>query len=468
MIKINIDKDINIIATAVNPFDRIGPEEYLSNYNIVGVENGSWMKYAKEQGAKIISLKDISPNIEYLAKTDEIVNTKEFLEVAKQFTNPYVFIYKQSENITNTVVNKYKFNILANKYEITTKLENKVYFREMFGNLVKMPEFRIVETSEVDLNQEFYYELNQKWGKFVLQDEELSGGKGTFIINSYDDFAAAVDKLKDYSRKIVFSQFIKGKVSSIQCCATKYGNVCTGVQQQIISDPNLVDKAAGDGVFCGGQFGYEQFNKSTIDEAVKYGNIIGEEVYKLGYKGLYGLDIIIAENGEVFVLEMNARITGLSLIIMMLQSDQNEIPLQLLNILELGGFEYSIDNPQEFEQYPYKVRKGSYMLLMNKFENDIRLKGSLKPGVYKYNNNNIEFVRDGFRLKEIKEDDEFIITATPNPTTVKYPGKRILRIISRDRAMDQNDKLTEKFVNVVKFIESNFEVLESSTKPKVS
>ena len=69
-----------------------------------------------------------------------------------------------------------------------------------------------------------------------------------------------------------------------------------------------------------------------------------------------GIFKCIIQNNKIFIIEINSRITGMTPFLTMLQNKNNEIPFQLLHILELGNFEYEIIDPQKMEYYPYSKK----------------------------------------------------------------------------------------------------------------
>src|SRR5690606_17657641 len=145
---------------------------------------------------------------------------KKFVDYVKQHP-------KLKFNIYSPIDPPYKVNplsLLMNSPTIAHAYENKRYFRDEFGDLIRIPEFKFKYVGELD-KAAAYRQLKEEYGRFVLQDEESFGSKGTFIIKDYDDYTDAVAALKKKSsgRAIVVSQYVEGYAASIQVCVTKYG-----------------------------------------------------------------------------------------------------------------------------------------------------------------------------------------------------------------------------------------------------
>src|SRR5581483_1653131 len=109
-----------------------------------------------------------------------------------------------------------------------------------FADLIRMPEYEIKHMNELD-KAASYKGFEEKYGQFVLQDEESAGAKGTYAIKSADEYLEAIRSLKKFSRgrSIVVSKLIHGEPASIQVCITKYGIFSGGIQRQLIDNKHL-------------------------------------------------------------------------------------------------------------------------------------------------------------------------------------------------------------------------------------
>jgi hypothetical protein len=287
-----------------------------------------------------------------------------------------------------------------------------------------------------------FRDLRERFGgPFMLQDEESSGSKGTYAIHNEDDYVDAVKSLKKFSqgRTVVASQFIHGEVSSIQVCITKYGIFSGGIQRQLIDSKYLCNpKLEGATRWCGGEIGSE-YPDIVQFRAQEIASVIGSELSSHGYKGVFGVDLIVTPDHEVYAIEINARLTGYSHIISDMQMLNGKIPFMLLHILELGNFRYEVTDSEALPSTARYKKPGSLMILNNQTDEDFVLKKSIRPGVYRLIGDKVEFVKDGYSLNDAKAEDTMLIFCRYNDGEIIERGKRILKIMKLGRTMSDSD-----------------------------
>jgi hypothetical protein len=304
-----------------------------------------------------------------------------------------------------------------------------------------------------------YRELRERFGgAFMLQDEESSGSKGSYAIHNEDDYVDAVKSLKKYSqgRTVVASQFVHGEVSSIQVCITKYGIFSGGIQRQLVDSKYLCNpKLEGATRWCGGEIGAE-YPDIVQHRAQEIASVIGSELSSHGYKGVFGVDLIVTHEDEVYAIEINARLTGYSHIISDMQMLNGKIPFMLLHILELGNYRYEVTDTEALPSAARYKKPGSLMILNNQSSEDFVLKQYIRPGIYKLVGDRVEFVKDGYSLKDCRSgEDTMVIMCRYNEGETIERGKRILKIMKLGKTMKGSD-LNPKAQQLVSAIKTTF------------
>lgn len=354
----------------------------------------------------------------------------------------------------------YKINPLAylmNSPTIAHAYENKRYFRDEFADLIRMPEYEIKYMNELD-RAASYRDLRTRFdGPFMLQDEESSGSKGSYAIHNEDDYVDAVKSLKKFSRgrTIVASKFVHGEVSSIQVCITKYGVFSGGIQRQLVDSKYLCNtKLAGATKWCGGEIGTE-YPDIVQHQAQEIASIVGSELASHGYKGIFGVDLIVTPENEVYAIEINARLTGYSHIISDLQMTEGKIPFMLLHSLELGNFKYEVTDLEALPSMGRYKKPASLLIVNNPSADDFVLQKYIRPGVYRYRAGKVEFVKEAFTLDALKGEDMMLIFCRYNEGDTIESGKRILKIMKLGKTMSKKD-LNPKSQEMVKAVKDTF------------
>lgn len=447
--------EITFTGVGASAFDRLGPEEYFPNYTILSLKPIEWFSHFPELQKRVRLINDLANDPVKITTTKAALEYDGWAKIKANHGIANLLTYKPLPS-QQEFQDKNSIRVLANSYELFKQFENKTRFREIVTGLVNLPSFELLEFAQ--LEKHGFEEFEVEYGDFVIQDSSLSGGRGTFIVKSVEDFKRALDILKDAgSETVVLSEYIEGRSASVQVCVTKYGVFSLPPQRQIIDQPELVDgSAVGADKFNGGQWSADDFSENERYSIRKQAEAIGNKMSELGYKGIFGIDFIAADD-EVFIIEVNARLTGMTPVIASLQNSLGQFPLLVLHILELmnGSYELSEDEIAEIQNYAFGEQNYSYLVLFNTTKVALTINNTLKPGIYtREENGDIRFDRLAYQVKDILKDNEFLLIDFPAAGEQIKANKRIGRVITRTRALAQNDLLTDESKSLVHSIRS--------------
>ena len=448
----NVSRPIGVVSN--DPYNFLVLDRLFDDFRIITPQAQNWLKELPLHGyASSLNLKQ--------KKGDDTV--KRYVS-SKKFVELFADDSKRKYPLYSPLDPPYKINPLAflmNSPTIAHAYENKRYFRDEFSGLIRVPDYEIKYMNQLDRAASFSDLWERFDGPFMLQDEESSGSKGSYAIRSQEDYVDAVKSLKKYSqgRTIVASKFIHGEVSSIQVCITKYGIFNGGIQRQLLDSEYLCNmKLDGATRWCGGEVGGE-YPDIVRHQAQEVASVIGAELASHGYKGVFGVDLIVTPENEVYAIEINARLTGYSHVISDMQMLNGKIPFLLLHILELGNFRYEVTDSEALPAAPTYKKPGSLMILNNQSDEEYVLKKHIRPGVYKLVGDYVEFVREGFSLKDARGEDTMLIFCRYNEGDAIGRGKRILKIMKVGKTMTDGD-LSMKSQHLVKAVKKTFELPE--------
>jgi hypothetical protein len=392
---------------------------------------------------------------QYGNSVPKLMRSKKFVEFYKTDRRRKFVMYSPMDP-------PYKINPLAyimNSPTIAHAYENKRYFRDEFSERVRIPEYEIRYMNELD-RAATYKELQQKYGAFMLQDEESSGSKGTYAIQSADDYVDAIRLLKKYSRgrTIVISKFVKGEPASIQVCITKHGVFNGGIQRQLIDSKYLGNSnLEGANKWCGGEIGGD-YPDIVHHQTQEIASIVGLEMARHGYKGIFGIDLIITPENEVYAIEINARLTGYSHLISDMQMLDGKIPFMLLHALELGNLDYKVEDVAALPSTGRSQKAASLVILNNSLDGELELKHYIKPGVYKQVGDRVEFVKPGYSLSDLRGEEQMLIFSRHGKGDMVERGRRIVKIMKYGKTMAKDGDLNAKGRSIVSAIKNTFEL----------
>lgn len=349
---------------------------------------------------------------------------------------------------------------IMNSPTIAHAYEHKRYFRDEFAELITMPEHVVRRLEE--LNDDMYTELEVLFGnKFVIQDVESFGSKGTHIVSSKEQYDRAVRTLNQtsFSGSVVVSEFIDGQPYSVQVCVTKYGIFTGGLQRQLIDSKYLCNPdLPGATRWCGGELGGDapDILKHRTQEIA---TVVGSELASHGYRGIFGIDLLITPTNDVYAIEINARLTGYTHVLSDMQYAKGKIPFSLLHTLELGNLKYEVDDLEALPTMNSVNDPYSYFILNNFLDRELQLKQPIRSGIYEYDGEAITYVKAGYSISELDNDKQLIILSQPRGELVN-PGMRILKMIMPGRSMTAEGDIDESRQKLVQAVKNYFNIDE--------
>jgi hypothetical protein len=424
---------------------------YFDDFLTISDASGSWLD---DFG---IRDSNVEMHVDYTDQGEQvkIASSREFAEFVKtQGRRKYVLYGPLSPPY---VVNPLFY--IMNSPTIAHAYEHKRYFRDEFAELINMPDHVVRRLDE--LTDDMFNELKTIYSKFVIQDVESSGSKGTFIVENMEQYESAVKTLKatSYSGSVVVSEFVDGLPCSIQVCVTKYGVFSGGLQRQLVDSKYLCNlDLPGVSRWCGGELGGDapEIVKHRMQEIA---TVVGSELSSHGYRGIFGIDLLITPDNDVYAIEVNARLTGYTHILSDMQFAKGKIPFALLHTLELGNYKYEVEDLEALPTMNSTSDPYSYLILNNQLDGDFVLEVDIKNGIYEYNpDGTITYVNNKFSIVDLENDNQFIVYCKFKQGDVVERGKRVLKVVKPGRSMADDGDLDEYHQAFIQHVKNYFKI----------
>jgi len=179
--------------------------------------------------------------------------------------------------------------VLGNSAEVLRKVRDWGYFFKTVKSLgISAPENEIANIKEVKKRKKITENKN-----FIVKPLRTGGGHN--ICSASELSSASFEK----NEKVLLQEFIEGKAASGIIAASEEESIFLGATKQIIGTPFNKYKYTG--------------NIAPLDEKKSVLKQMEDASLKIAEKfkliGVNGIDFIV-KNGEVFVIEVNPRITG--------------------------------------------------------------------------------------------------------------------------------------------------------------
>ncbi len=441
------DDTICVAGIGVTPWTRLGLERWLPNYRIVALYDNSASELAHTP--PIIQL-----NTAQLSKlnTQHMVDTEAFRAIASHELADYQFLTYRPVRILDQSL-KNRFLMMSGEY--STTFENKAWLRDQLGDQLPFAPYKIYDRSDLIPDRAQYDKLcAQSSSPFVMQHEQLSGGKGTYLVHDFAQFARAMDGLPAKGR-VVVSEYVGGaQERSVQCCVTRYGVQRSSLQKQIVRDPALCNLAVPvvNG-YCGAEIGTVGASPAVSDVVSRVIDIIGARMAHDGFRGIFGIDFLI-RGDRVFLLEINARLTGVTPLLTMTYQPGPDVPFGLLHVLELGGYDYTIE-PTESLTQAMTTSQGSMLILQSQEPLTARLARTVPSGVYDITEQGLTLLRKDSRLMPDDPKTAWLVQQYAPTGLLVRPGAKLLAVMTRQPVLDRNDGLLPESRTIIETLYRN-------------
>lgn len=442
----------NIFGAGVYAFNRLGMETVDAHYRLLALRD-SLDTALIGQDIKTFSLERGmgTKHIREPRNATTVLTHKKTKAYLAQFKDPAILIHKPSKKMER-VCRQNNWRLIANPTCFGKALfENKINFRKILEEL-GLP---AAPGKIIRLDNLHYGHLINSYGlPFVIQHPGRGGGKGTFFIHNIEEFNLALRKIKhapsdaeeELSKEkkapdeVIVTRFIQGTSPSLTGCITRHGILSTNLQHQVLDIPQLYNPEKGSGLFCGHDWTASRFSEKISKQSYEYTDKIGQYFKKHGYKGIFGLDFILDQKTDkLYLVECNPRLLGSFPTIIMAQIRNNEPPILAFHALEFLEADYQVDI-EAINQLIRRNKTGSQMILHNLTGRWTKNHCELKAGVYRLKNNRLIYLRPGYDLKHLQNEEEFLLAdGVPFKKSHFSPNRRLCRVLSLHQVLDENN-----------------------------
>ena len=200
-----------------------------------------------------------------------------------------------------------------------------------------------------------------------------------------------------------------------------------------------------------GYFQVPLYQKSCNKKQKNSPNRFGDEIYKIGYQGFFGIDLIITKE-DCYVIECNPRITGALPVLDMVQ-DQNQKPAFIgLHVLEFLADELPVKlNFKSLQsELNRENQKGAiHFFIVQKEDVERQVKETLSEGAYTIKDGSLTYLDERNHPDQLKHEDEFILAETPQLNRTLNQNGRLTRVVAIKEALEQDGVTTKSWVKEI-------------------
>ncbi len=327
--------------------------------------------------------------------------------------------------------------------KLRSRMDNKIETVRI-GNKVGVPSVPNV-LSKVD-NYEHLVEVSQPLGTndLVIQSAFGDSGHTTYFVSNEDEYYKYAEEIEAESEVKIMKR-ISCRGSAIEACTTRCGTVVGPLMTELVGFKSLTPYKGG---WCGNEMFAGAFTQEVQDKAREYTFKYGEALREEGYRGYFELDFLIDnESGEVYLGELNPRVTGASSLTNVAAFAHSDVPLFLFHLLEFSDQDFDIDIEELNKRWsdPQSIDSWSQLVIKHTDESVDLLTQAPQSGVWKMaGDGSISYDHYSYHPHAAENEQEAFFVRISGVGDFRYEGADLGILITRGRLMDDDFNLTPR------------------------
>lgn len=324
-----------------DPFASLHLYQKLKNHHFIFLETHPIFEKLREKGHSVFCLKEKDPSTTIAKNSAALLShplTLDFIEKTKGSRTPAIFYFKPQTRIDRLIKEK-KWLALNNPTRLQRKIENKFQFQKICRGLKILHPDSEIKTLNLENTKKLFKSYSSP---LIIQSAHGWAGNNTFLLTDHEN----LQKHPLFNQTVKISQYIPGLTLINNAIVTKYGTVQSPPALQFTGLPGLTPTALGT---CGRQWP-APIKEKTREKIIKITEKIGAYLSQINYRGFFGLDFQLSENEEIYLIEINPRLTASFSFYTHLELQKKLTPLLLFHLLSHLNLPYKINLKKEQER----------------------------------------------------------------------------------------------------------------------
>lgn len=293
-----------------------------------------------------------------------------------------------------------------------------------------------------------YAHLNKVASKLgtdlVVQTPFGDSGHTTFFIKTEEDYKKYAKEIEAEKECKVMKR-INCRGAAMEACVTRNGTIVAPLMTELVGFKELTPYKGG---WCGNEIFADTFTPAIRRKARKYAQLFGDQLRKEGYKGYFELDYLIdQDNGQIYLGELNPRITGASSITNHAVFALSDAPLHLFHIMEWMDTDYQLNVNALNRRWAKAENIDSWgqMVIKHTADDIERVTEAPRSGIWRMRpDGSIYFWRMDTHRRYVENENEAFFLRITRAGDWLYEGADMGILVMRGRMMTDDFLLTER------------------------
>jgi biotin carboxylase len=289
----------------------------------------------------------------------------------------------------------------------------------------------------------------------VVQTPYGDSGQTTFFIQDEGDWKEHRAKIVGEDLKVM--KRIDPRECAIEGVITRHGTLVGPLMAELTGFPELTPY---DGGWCGNDVFPDVLTEGQRRLARERTFAMGERLRQEGYLGYFELDFLADEtSGQMYLGELNPRVTGASSITNVTAVAYGDMPLFLFHLLEFMDVDYHIDIDELNERWAQSANIDDWTQFILKQTDDRveRITEAPTSGIWRMGaDHTIAYARRDTDWHTVADEHEAFYLRIAGPGQYRYPGADLGILVTRGRFMDDEHELGDRARHWIDGVQAQF------------
>jgi len=445
----------NIYFFGATNFNMLGADEWIKGFKYIshlecfdGLEPNVFSPTAEIPHDQFESIEDIN---NYLLQHPEVQNYIKARAKGKKAGKAMFLMFNEK---TEKLAKKLGLEVIFPSAKMRNFLDNKVNTNRIAEKagvpcvpnvLQKVSNFKKLRAVSKHLGNDL-----------VIQTPYGDSGHTTFFISNEEEYNNHADEI-EAEKEVKVMRRINCRGAALEACVTRHGTIVAPLMTELVGFDELTPYEGG---WCGNEIYADAFTPDIREKTNKYAQLFGNQLREEGYVGYFELDFLLdQDNGEVYLGELNPRVTGASSITNHAVFALADAPLYLFHILEYMNIDYNlkIDKLNKRWQNQENIDGWSQFVVKHTEDTIEYITAAPRSGIWhQYDNGHIEFSRMDTHRRAVESESEAFFLRIAAPGKYLYEGADMGILVTRGRMMTDDFKLTPRAKTLIQAIRSKY------------
>ncbi len=287
----------------------------------------------------------------------------------------------------------------------------------------------------------------------VVQTPYGDSGKTTFFITNESDW-------NEHSKDIIGEQLkvmkrINNQPVAVEAVLTRCGTVVGPILTELAGYKELTPYKGG---WCGNEMHPDVVTDGQRARAIELVRKVGEGLKSTGYRGFFEVDVLVdTDTDEVYLGELNPRISGASAITNVTAGAYADVPLFLFHLLEYLDVEFELDVDEINARWEELSGADVWSHMIIKETDDIVQYITHAPRTGKYfldSKGKLQFSRSALDWHQLQNHKEAFFLRIYGVEDYRWKGADLGVLVTKSKLQYEGKKKTKLTIDAKHFISS--------------